>query len=56
MPKNEVISQALEFQTVPEHVGKVSSNEATFPALLCIEEVLLAHVPASKGCKYSRIL
>lgn len=39
MPNNEVISQALEFQTVPEHVGRVSPNEATFPALVCVQEV-----------------
>lgn len=56
MPNSEVISQALEFQTVPVHVGRVSPNEATFPALVCMQEVHLIHVPESKGCKYSCIL
>jgi len=56
IPKNEVIFQALEFQTVPEHLGRVSPNEATFPALVCVQEVHLAHVPASKDCIYSCLL
>lgn len=52
MPNNELISGALEFQTVPELVGKVPANEAIFPALVCVQEV---H-PAPKGSKYSCML
>lgn len=56
MPNNEVISGALEFQTVPELVGTVPVNEAIFPALVCVQEVHPARVPAPKGSKYSCML